>query len=1302
MTRSAADIFHGARELPADQREAYLTGACGKDVALRSKVEALLKADAEAGSFLGSPAADEGAHSQEQAGAQIGRYKLLEQIGEGGMGTIWMAEQREPVKRRVALKIIKLGMDTKQVIARFEAERQALAMMDHPHIAKVLDAGATETGRPYFVMEYIKGIPILEFCDQQKIDTRARLELFTKVCHAIQHAHQKGIIHRDIKPSNVLVTLHDGVPVPKVIDFGIAKATSSELTSKTLFTEHRQMVGTPAYMSPEQAEMSGLDIDTRSDIYSLGVLLYELLTGTTPFDIKALLESGFSEMLRAIREDEPHKPSTRISSLGDTGTRTALQRSVDAKKLSTLLRGDVDWIVMKCLEKDRSRRYETANGLAADILRHLNDEPVLAGAPSAGYKLRKFVRRNRGQVLAGSAVVTALLVGVVAFAWMAKVAGEQRDRAESARAAEFAQRQLAEAARGEAEQQRALALEQAAEAARQETQARKHEREAQNQAAIAEAVAKFQTDMLAAVDPDQLPRDPLTGEPLKDRVTVVHALESAVKLLDAGSLAEQPLVEAKVRATIGATFQALARFDEAEHNLRKTLEIRRAASPVDERLVADAMDSLAMLLWQRGENDESEALMSAALEIYRRVLPAGQIDIANAMDNMAKPLVGKNKLTLAEPLLRESLALRRAILPASDTRLAHGLNGLGHLLSLQERPADAEPLYREALAINRTARPAGHPELANSINNLAACLKAQRKFEEADLLFREALAIKRATLTGDHPRLALGLNNLASSLQEQGRIAEAEPLFRDALAVWRAALPGGHQHMAMCMMNLAQGLAARGELDQASALYDEALEMCRRILPSGHPVTVQILGEYGSLQQTRGEFVDAHALQRELVELHRARADVASPEYTNNLNNLGLIELELGRTEEAAALFREALQIQRDTLRADHNDTHAVLVNLVHALRALGRKEECVSVLQDALANRRSALPAEHAQLAETIATLAFVLVEFGRLDEAEPLLHEALTLERSNGSTGSTARDVLAHLALVARARGRLDEAESLFGEWAQLQRAASQHARFSDARFYNEFALLQWERGQLAQAEALLRAALAVQRATLPAPDTNLANVLGNLGAVVLEQGRLADAEPLVVEALALKRTLLARFDPSLLNSVENLISIYANQGKSAQAASLVMELVAATRAASPEPSVERAAQLAALGTALIEMKAWADAEGVLREVLATREALQPDVWTTFNSRSQLGGILMAQGKLDEAHSPLLDGYRGMKAREASIPTQGATRIPEALERLVAFYEANGAPEEAARWRGELEAARARGAKSDDEKQR
>jgi formylglycine-generating enzyme required for sulfatase activity/tRNA A-37 threonylcarbamoyl transferase component Bud32 len=414
------EILERAAELTGAARAAYLREACGDDDALRAEVDSMLAAQAEQGDFLAEPTQAQtfegdtptvDAAPREEAGQQIGRYKLLEQIGEGGFGTVWMAEQREPVKRRVALKVIKLGMDTKQVIARFEAERQALAIMDHPNIARVFDAGSTDTGRPYFVMEYVRGVSIVEYCDSERLDTRARLDLFVKTCQAIQHAHQKGIIHRDIKPSNVMVTLHDGTPVPKVIDFGVAKATNAELTEKTLFTQHRQIIGTPAYMSPEQAEMSGLDIDTRSDVYALGVLLYELLTGTTPFKHEELMCEGYAAMMQIIREKEPHKPSTRLSTQGDAATRTAQLRRTDVAKLSAILRGDLDWIVMKCLEKDRSRRYETANGLAADIGRHLTDEPVMAGPPSASYRFRKFIKRHRAGVVAATIIAVALGLG---------------------------------------------------------------------------------------------------------------------------------------------------------------------------------------------------------------------------------------------------------------------------------------------------------------------------------------------------------------------------------------------------------------------------------------------------------------------------------------------------------------------------------------------------------------------------------------------------------------------------------------------------------------------------------------------------------------------------------------------------------------------------------------------------------------------------------------------------------------------------------------------------------------------------
>jgi eukaryotic-like serine/threonine-protein kinase len=423
----AETIFNAALAFSAAERRAYLTGACGNNRVLRQRVEDLLRAHAAQEGFPPDPSpsthstirVDLGKAADEAVGQTIDRYKLLEEIGEGGCGVVYVAEQAQPVRRRVALKVIKLGMDTKAVVARFEAERQALAMMDHPNIAKVLDAGTTERGRPYFVMELVRGNRITDFCDQANLSTKERLELFIKVCQAIQHAHQKGIIHRDIKPSNILVTLHDGVPVPKVIDFGIAKATEGRLTDATVYTELHQFIGTPAYMSPEQAEMSGLDIDTRSDIYSLGVLLYELLAGSTPFDGRELIASGIDAMRKTIREEEPVRPSTRLATLkGDELTTTARRYSSDVPKLISMLQGDLDWIVMKCLEKDRTQRYETANGLASDLKRYLNNEPVVARPPSNLYRFQKMVRRNKLVFAAGTSVAAAVLAGLAVSTYL--------------------------------------------------------------------------------------------------------------------------------------------------------------------------------------------------------------------------------------------------------------------------------------------------------------------------------------------------------------------------------------------------------------------------------------------------------------------------------------------------------------------------------------------------------------------------------------------------------------------------------------------------------------------------------------------------------------------------------------------------------------------------------------------------------------------------------------------------------------------------------------------------------------------
>jgi serine/threonine protein kinase/tetratricopeptide (TPR) repeat protein len=1036
MAGKLQEIFEHVIDLERDQRETYLAGACGEDSALRAEVEALLRAHDGAAKFLSSPTAGStaaetiAAAPREGPGTRIGPYKILQAIGEGGFGSVFMAEQEKPVSRKVALKIIKLGMDTRQVVARFEQERQALAMMDHPNIARVLDAGATEMGRPFFVMELVKGDPIVEYCDKNNLSIDDRLELFAHVCNAVQHAHTKGIIHRDIKPSNILVATQDGRPHAKVIDFGIAKATLSKLTEKTLFTEHRQLIGTPEYMSPEQAEGS-LDIDTRTDVYSLGVLLYELLTGTTPFTSQELRSAAYAEIQRIIREVEPPKPSTRISQNTDTIASIATKRHTEPKRLGTIVRGELDWIVMKALEKDRQRRYETPSGLAADIQRYLTGEAVVAAPPSTAYRFKKFVNRNRVMVSAGSAVAAALLIGVVAFAWQFKRATDQRDLAVLAEKAEAEQRKLAEVARAEAVDQKSKAEDQ--------------EAEAKKQAAIASAVVKFQSDMLAAVDPANLPKDPETGEPLKDTVTVVQALEAALKAIEAGSLKDSPLVEAGVRTTIGDTFVALGRYKEAVPVLRKALEIRKAQFPEGSLEIAQSLDRLAEPLAQVSNLKEAEQLLREALSMRRRALPASDPSVGTAMNNLAQLLHEQGAYDEAESLLREAVQMEA---PTSDKAgLARAYDNLAKTLTKQNKLDEAEEFMRKALQTRRLAYPAGHPEIALGQNNLATMLTSAKKYGEAEQLYRESLAIRRATLPAQHPDIARTLSNLGSTLRNQGKLAEAEPVYRESLAIQRATLPRGHESIARSLNGLGLLLKELNKLDEAEPLYREALAIRRESLPPGHPTTAV------------------------------------------SINNLAILLKDQGKLAEAEPLYRESLAIRRDALPPGHPSIAVSLNNLAVLLRDQNKLAEAEPILHEALEIRRAALPAGSVEIANSLNILAVVLQEQAKFAEAEPFAREAVKIYRAKLPAGDErVASCLSNLARVQHGLGKSADARAGWDEAIPMLRKNSPDGSANLARVLWRSGFARLEKKDYAAALSELEEAVAMAEKVLPADHAHL----------------------------------------------------------------------------------------------------------------------------------------------------------------------------------------------------------------------
>jgi serine/threonine protein kinase len=861
-------IFDAVLQLPEEQRDAYLEQACGADMELLQRVRSLLNANERQTELLApvstsvvSPALSE------KAGDTIGRYKLLQQIGEGGCGVVYMAEQEEPVRRRVALKIIKLGMDTKQVVARFEAERQALAMMDHPNIAKVLDAGATETGRPYFVMDLVRGVRITEYCDNNNLPTSKRLELFMQVCHAVQHAHQKGIIHRDLKPSNILVTMNDGVALVKVIDFGIAKAAHGRLTDKTLFTAFEQFIGTPAYMSPEQAEITSLDVDTRTDIYSLGVLLYELLTGKTPFEGRDLIRAGLDGMRRTIREKEPERPSTKLGAMAvEELTLTANRRRTDPPRLVSGVRGDLDWIVMKCLEKDRARRYETTNGLCLDIERHLSNEPVAARPPSKSYRFQRLVRRNKLAFAAVTAVLVSLLAGLGVSMWMFLREREVRRQAVTA-------------------EERALM----------------GEKKAQTEGSKSQQIAGFLTQMLQVAGPSIA----LSS----DTASLRKFLDGSVQRFSI-QFTNEPEVEAELLVVAGTIYLKLGDIAKAQSVQRRALLLRKAVFGTTNAAVAGSLTELARALARYGGPDalrEAEGILREAMPIWRKTRGTENEDVARAMALLAGVLSAEGKLTEAEDLWRQTLELRRRLLTDEHPDVAGAMGGLAMVQAKRGRLDEAEKGVREALEMEKRLMGSNCVDVATTLENLGGILRRRNNLPDAEIAYREAFMLTRKLFGADNLYTYRDQLALADVLRNEGKLEEAEASYRQLLTTVTNVFGELSPELPRVLVTLGYTLRNEHRLTEAQSSISEALAIRRKVLKSDDPLLASTICDLSDVLVQDHKLIEAEKMLREALATHEESQARDERPLASVLQRLVGVLREKKELPEARSVAEEAV-----------------------------------------------------------------------------------------------------------------------------------------------------------------------------------------------------------------------------------------------------------------------------------------------------------------------------------------------------------------------------------------------------------
>ena len=1052
------ELFHAVLERPADQRSAFLDEACGSDGDVRKRVEELIEAHEGADAFMETPAIlsaepepDIAGQHDFRPGDRIAAYRVLRSIGEGGMGVVYEAEQEEPVRRRVAMKVIKLGMDTRRVVARFEAELQTLAMMNHSNIAKVLDAGATESGRPYFVMEYVAGIPITEYCDRYRLTTRERLEVFLSVCEGIHHAHRKGIIHRDLKPSNVLVTIEGNQPVPKITDFGIAKAVSDSPAQQTVYTEVGLILGTPDYMSPEQIEVTGLDMDTRSDVYSLAVMLYRMLTGVAPFDIPASGAAGQANLQRTISSKSPVRLSTRLNQLdGDVVDEIADNRNTTTGALKRELEGDLEWITLKGMERDRLRRYDTAAELAADIRRYLGNQPVMARAPSVTYRMRKFTARHKvGVTLSG-----ALLLVAIAFSVTMTV--------QSIRLQKSLDETVLERARSE-------------------------------------QVSNFVLDLFALPDPS-VPK----GEDLR----VMDVLDKGA--LDiSNQLDDQPELKAAMLLTIGRVYRKLALYDQAERMLSEALQIQHTALTDDEQTHVTILSSLGELMHDRGEYENAERHYREALEIARGA-PNRAKNVGGILNNLAvlskergayedaesfgvealqnlregygaeSTQVAQMLLDLgglyyttgdfdaAEPLLGDALALNRKLRgndhPAIATSLNHYANLAkvkGDLSLAEDRLTEALRIYRhthgnahsftaitlinlagvmirrgkydeaaraadEAISINEALFDAAGPHVATSKYTLAVVRMSQGDYVAAERQFRAVLALDRGTLGNEHPDVALDINYLSTVLRQLGEYDKAVQLHREALEMLRKTIKEAHPRVATTYLQLGLALAARRDYPGALTAIGKSLAISRELFGEKHTAVADSLYALGVTLRLQGEYAESQTHHESALHLRRELQD-EHPDVAASLHDLAAVYALRSDTEASEIFYGHALELRRKLLPANHPDLAYSLAGLGTLLTMLDRPAEGEPRLREALNILTSSLPATHWRRAEVASALGECLTKQRRYADAEPLLVSGYeTINAARGESGAESRRALERLVALYDSSGRSDKASS------------------------------------------------------------------------------------------------------------------------------------------------------------------------------------------------------------------------------------------------------------------------------------